>query len=254
MPKMNNMLIKTNELLDKYSPEILTGIGIFGMITTTVLAIKATPKALKLIENKKEREDKDDLTVKEAVKETWKCYIPVFTVGCLSITCLISSNRISLKRTAIMSTAYKISEEAFKKYNRKVFETIGEKKTDDIKNSIIKDEIDSKDIPNKILANDENIICYDVISGRFFQSNKEEIKRAVNNLNKIIIDDGYASLNDFYYELKNDDMNSIKVGDDLGWFMDDGLLEVKFSSGINNNGIPYLVMEYDVSPKYYKYY
>ena len=39
--------------MDKHSPEILTGIGITGMITTTVLAVKATPKALELIEESK---------------------------------------------------------------------------------------------------------------------------------------------------------------------------------------------------------
>lgn len=36
--------------LQKHSPEILTGIGIAGMITTTILAVRATPKALLLKE------------------------------------------------------------------------------------------------------------------------------------------------------------------------------------------------------------
>ena len=47
--------IKMN--LSKHSPEILTGLGIAGMITTTILAVKATPKALDLIEDKKEELD-----------------------------------------------------------------------------------------------------------------------------------------------------------------------------------------------------
>ena len=40
--------------MKKHSPEILTGIGIAGMITTTVMAVKATPKALILLEEKKD--------------------------------------------------------------------------------------------------------------------------------------------------------------------------------------------------------
>ena len=36
--------------LQKHSPEILTGIGIAGMVTTTILAVRATPKALLLIQ------------------------------------------------------------------------------------------------------------------------------------------------------------------------------------------------------------
>ena len=44
-------LIKSLEkILIKHSPEILTGIGIAGAITSTVLAVKATPKAIRLIE------------------------------------------------------------------------------------------------------------------------------------------------------------------------------------------------------------
>ena len=56
-------LIKTiRSGLAKHSPAILTALGITGMIGTTVLAVKATPKALDLIENKKEELDKDELT------------------------------------------------------------------------------------------------------------------------------------------------------------------------------------------------
>ena len=43
--------------MKKHSPEILTGIGIAGMITTTVMAVKATPKALILLEEKKDQFD-----------------------------------------------------------------------------------------------------------------------------------------------------------------------------------------------------
>ena len=40
--------------LQKHSPEILTGIGIAGMVTTTILAVRATPKALLLMETTEE--------------------------------------------------------------------------------------------------------------------------------------------------------------------------------------------------------
>ena len=66
--------VKTS--VSKHSPEILTGIGIAGMITTTVLAVRATPKALKLIEEKKDELSVDKLKPIDTVKATWKCYIP----------------------------------------------------------------------------------------------------------------------------------------------------------------------------------
>ena len=52
MPKHNLSSIakSVRTAMKKHSPEILTGIGIAGMITTTVMAVRVTPKALVLIE------------------------------------------------------------------------------------------------------------------------------------------------------------------------------------------------------------
>ena len=61
MNKSNvTQLLKTaKKTLSKHSPEILTGIGIAGMITTTALAVKATPKALELIEMEKKHQNEE---------------------------------------------------------------------------------------------------------------------------------------------------------------------------------------------------
>ena len=69
----------------KRSPEILTGIGIAGMVTSAVMAVKATPKALDLLETKKTELDTERLEPKEIIKTAWKCYIPATAIGCVSI-------------------------------------------------------------------------------------------------------------------------------------------------------------------------
>ena len=53
-PNISALFKDVKMAMSKHSPEILTGLGIAGMITTTILAVKATPKALELIEDKKE--------------------------------------------------------------------------------------------------------------------------------------------------------------------------------------------------------
>ena len=60
--------------ISKRSPEILTGIGIAGMVTAGVLAVKATPKAMLLLEEA-EKEKNEPLTKMEVVKTAWK---PIF--------------------------------------------------------------------------------------------------------------------------------------------------------------------------------
>ena len=96
--------------MKKHSPEILTGIGIAGMITTTVMAVRATPKALILIEEKKNELETDQLSRKEIVKTAWPCYIPAAIVGSVSVFCLIGASSTNLRRNAARATAYTLSE------------------------------------------------------------------------------------------------------------------------------------------------
>ena len=92
-----------------------------------------------------------------------------------------------------------------------------------------------------------NTICYDVISGRYFKSDRDTISRIVNDLNRKMRDEMYVSLNDFYYELG---LDSTKMGDDLGWNIDKGYIEIDFSSHLDANGTPCLVIDYRVVPIY----
>ena len=55
-PDLSNVAKNVQTFMVKRSPEILTGLGIAGMFTTVVLAVKATPKALRNIDEL-ERED-----------------------------------------------------------------------------------------------------------------------------------------------------------------------------------------------------
>lgn len=65
--------------MKKHSPEILTGIGIAGMIATTVSAVRATPKALQLIDAREIKENRR-LSNKEIVATTWN-YIRLLASG-----------------------------------------------------------------------------------------------------------------------------------------------------------------------------
>ena len=102
--------------LAQHSPEILTGIGIAGMITTTILAVKATPKAVQLIEAKKDElqlDPEEKLTIGETIQATWKCYVPAAVTGVAATACLIGASSVNLKRNAALATAYKLSETGY---------------------------------------------------------------------------------------------------------------------------------------------
>ena len=92
---ISKVLSSVRTSMAKHSPEILTGIGIAGMITTTVMAVRATPKALILIEERKEEIGAEELEVADVVKTTWFCYIPAAITGTLSIACLIGASSVN---------------------------------------------------------------------------------------------------------------------------------------------------------------
>ncbi len=64
---ITNTLKSLQKTMRKHSPAILTGIGIAGMVATTVMAVRATPKALRMVDDK-EIEDGKRLTTSEIIK------------------------------------------------------------------------------------------------------------------------------------------------------------------------------------------
>jgi hypothetical protein len=248
-PNLTQLLKSAKIMVSKHSPEILTGIGIAGMVTTTILAVKATPKALEAIDAKKEELEVDKLTPVETVKAAWKCYIPTAVTGTTSIACIIGASSVNLRRNAALATAYKLSETALTEYRDKVVETIGEKKEQVIREKIDKDHITKNPVSKNsvIVTGKGQTLCYDHISGRYFYSDIDLIKRAINELNRQITVDMYASLNEFYDKLN---LDHIGIGYDLGWNIDGGIVDPEFSSHLTEDGQPCLVLGYSVDPKY----
>lgn len=248
-PKLSSISKGIRGAITKHSPEILTGIGIAGMITTTIMAVRATPKALILIEERKEEIDVDKLTPIELIKTTWTCYIPAAITGGLSIICLIGASSVNARRNAALATAYTLSESALKEYQEKVIETIGEKKEQTVRDAIAKDRIDKNPVSSRevIITEKGNTLCYDAISGRYFKSDIDKLKKVENELNRRMRDEMYISLNEFYYVIG---LNPISIGDDIGWNIDHGYIELNFSSQLTDDGTPCLVIDYQVAPGY----
>lgn len=238
-------------MLVRHSPEILIGIGITGMITTTVLAVSETPKALKCIEAKKTELKKDDLTVVETVEAAWKCYIPATVTCVLSTACLIGASSVSLKRNAALATAYTLSETAMREYRDKVVETIGEKKEEAIRDAIAKDKIDEHPVSNSevIITGKGETLCYDVFNDRYFRSDIDKLKRAANEVSHTMLLEGYVSLNEFYEEIG---LKPVPKGYDLGWNANKSrdLVEIDPSAQLTDEGEPCIVVNFKVAPTY----
>lgn len=248
--------IKSAErVLTKYSPGILTGIGITGMIGATFMAVKATPKALYLIEAKKEESEVEELTSVETIKTCWKCYIPATLATVLSVICLIGASTVSAKRNAALATAYSISEAALREYQEKVVEVVGEKKEKAVRDAVAKDQIERAPVTKSevvIIDSNSNTLCYEPLSGRYFKSTIDKIKKAEIKLDRQMIQEMYVSLNDFYWEIG---LDGTDLGDKMGWNLSKGYMDLSFSSQLADDGTPCAVIVYGIPPVYdYQHY
>lgn len=248
-PNIPKFFKSVQRTLSEHSPEILTGIGITGLLTTTVFAVRATPKALELMRERHEELNLDSdqrLPVKETIKATWKCYIPAVVTGATSTACIILASSKHLKRNAALAAAYKLSESAFTEYREKVVETFGTKKEEAVRDKLAQDKVDKSTLgPNEvIITGNGETLCMDYQTGRTFKSDIDLIKRAVTELNRQMLLNEYISLNDFYDEIG---LSHTELGYTMGWRIDKGYIKEHFSATILD-GKPCIVVSFENPP------
>lgn len=206
---MNKMIHRSKLYLKQHSSTILTCVGAAGVIGTTILAVKATPKALALLEEAK-KDKGEDLTKLEVVRVAGPAYIPTVAVGVSTIACIFGANALNKRQQAALVSAYALLDNSYKEYKGKVKDILGDDANAEIQSEIAKDKYKDADI---VLSDDKELF-YDEYSGRYFESTIYDVQRAEYDINRDIHMAGYAVLNDFYEAL---DMDPIEGGDALGW-------------------------------------
>lgn len=233
-------------------PEILIGIGLVGFGSGMLQMVKAVTNAnsaLLFEERLRQKEEiYTEITTLEKIKLVGKFYIPPVATAIISTACIIGGNAEHGRRNIALSAAYSLTETAFSEYRDKVRAIVGPRKEDAIRDEIAKDTIAKHPLNNGtvIIAGSGETLCLDSISGRYFKSDMETIKKAINILNRNIIREMYVSVNDFYSEIG---LAATASGNDLGWNLDDGEIMPSFSSQISDDGRPCLVLEYYVHPR-----
>lgn len=234
---------------DKNSPYILIGVGIGGMGATTVAVAKATWRAKDLVK-KEEKKLGRKLTRKEIVKLTWRLFIPAAIIFAAATTCIVGSSRIQFKRNLALGVAYRLADETARTMERKLVEVVGEKKAHVVRSAMDKEKVEkhSEQIKEVIVADKTKVLVMDGLTGQLHDdTDMDTIQRKVNELNARLLNEMYISLNELYFELgwrEND------VGDILGFNIDDGLIDPKFTTQITDDGRPCLVLNWHIQPKY----
>lgn len=210
--------------LKRASPTILTCIATVGVVATAVTAVRATPKALELIEGEirvrnkallneaMEHGDENckqirNLEPLDVVKVAWKPYIPSVIIGLGTIVCIFGANGLNRKQQAALTSAYMLLDNAYKEYVKKAKELYGEDSDRNIRGSIAKDKYEPD-------AADETPLFFDFFSGRYLNRTMVEVLDAEYRLNRIFAHEDYVTLNEWYKLLG---LDPVDFGDVLGW-------------------------------------
>ncbi|GHV42407.1 hypothetical protein FACS189490_11290 [Clostridia bacterium] len=254
--KIGKPFSKLSFKLQKHSPEILIVVGVVGIVTSAVLACKATTKVSEILEAAKKDIDSvhevlndnptdEEYTVEDSKKDLAKIYIqtgfklvklyaPALALGVLSIGSILTSNDILRKRNTALSAAYIAVDKGFKEYRSRVVEKFGEEVDRELKYNIKAKKIDEVVIDEngkeKKVKSTINVADPNTYSdyARFFDDgcagwekdseyNLTFLRTQQQYANDKLIANGRLFLNDVYEALG---IPPTKAGQVVGWVYD----------------------------------
>ena len=255
--KASRTFYKVGFTLKKHSPTILAVAGTVGVVTSGVMACKATTKLSTILEEHEENVEKihdyvdehgysEDYTEKDSKKDITivytqtgiklvKLYAPAVALGTISIAAMLGSNHILRKRNIALTAAYTTIERSFKSYRNRVIDRFGEKldeellyniKTKDVEETVV-DE-DGKEKTTKKTVDIIDINDIEDYSRLFYEGNPGWdpdprftmmfLKEQQRYANKLLKKRGYLFLNEVYKMLG---FSIIPEGQYIGWIYDE---------------------------------
>lgn len=210
---MNSLLSKSQLFLKRNSATILTCVGAVGVVATTVTAVKATPKALMMLDQAKE-EKGEELTKLEAVKTAGPAYVPSVVLGVSTLACIFGANVLNQRGQASLMSAYALLDSGYKDYRKKVDELYGDDAGVQVRAGIAKDKYKNEYDEEPIKLEDGTRLYYDFYSEQYFEATPFAVQKAEYEVNRMLMLDDCVYLNEWYHQLG---LEPLDHGDDFGW-------------------------------------
>jgi len=253
---------KSKMYLKRHSATILTWIGATGVIVTTIVAIKATPKAIILL-NAATVEKGEKLTKMEYIQTVGPAYIPTALIGISTVTCIFGANFFNIKKQATIISAYSMLDQSYRRYREAAISIFGDDANSKIQTEIAKKVYISADgmaiYDRELDAVSDEILFYDQYSHRYFTSTMASVLNAQYHINRNFALRGIASLNEFYDFIG---LPKIDDGDSVGWsmieFLESGITWIDFENRFVklDDGLECYIMAmmFDPTTEYLEFY
>ena len=218
---------RINRMKSKYRQnraEILTGVGIGGVIVSSYFLVKGTANAVRKIEARKRELEVEELSFKEKFMLCWRDYIfPFATLG-VSLGLIIKSDSIKAKETGELLSAVMVSRSLLNDYKDAVEEVVSEKKKEEIDKKAADNEtqriLSDPSIETFYPTGNGNVLFVENLTGTAFRSSRTAVDTGLANAVIRIKDLDYISVNELRYEI---DLPGHACGEILGFNRSTGL-------------------------------
>lgn len=231
--------MRVMNLLEEHAPTVLSIVGIAGFVSAIVITARVAPKAAHILEESKTKARKEQAIALAPV------YAPVAGLALISTGCILAGGRIHQYRYASVLALLAVSERNLERWQKSIFEEVGEKKAEAVRRRVVEP---TGDIPQDADLDEVKQLFFDTYTGRYFRAHSVEvIKAAVNEINEMVVGEGFASLNEYYYILG---LENTDFGDVIGWSISTGLMSASFDSFLKNDR-PVVSVDFNVKPREY---
>ena len=244
--KIDPIVEKAVGFVGQNSTTILTAAGIASFTTSIIFAVKSTRDAGWVYEKASDEAMYMNVSKPRKMAHVAKAVVPLYIPTILSAgvgaACVIFANKINLDDKAALIAAYSVSQDALHSYQRNVAERLGDAVVDEVISE--EDEQRIAEIDREEAPGHGDTLVYDHVTGRYFLGDKALVEQAEAKVAKMLLDEPIVKINDFYSELGLDDISNI--GDAMGWDANRCVPNIRYSSMLDENGRPCLVINYDV--------
>ena len=255
---MSGTLESVGGFLSKHSSGITTTASIIGLVSTVVLAVRATPEAHDILQEARDRLEYDQLpeaqakaVKKEAVKDLCKLYLPAVVTGGLTIASIIGTHKLAFSKgeQATLGAAHLMVNQAIMDYREEVRRDVGERKEKEIYGRALekKYEREKDNAPSiVVVSGDDSYWVYDTSCGVRFKSNITRVRNAFIQLNKKLMAEDVVTVADLYSELG---IPYQMAQEKLYWDIVDGLIDEYYTTEQGEDEAPQLMIHYYTQPK-----
>lgn len=219
---------------DNSSVLLVVGASV-GVLSTAYLAAQAGYRTAHRLESEDPR-----MELKERAQRVWRFYIPAGVSATATIVCVAGIKHVDGRKTLAAQTALAVSQRAYESYRAQVIDELGERKDKTILAKVAEERL-RENPPSTVVVGSGTVLCCELFTGRYFNSDMEALNKAVNEINSRLLKHDYATLDDLYYILN---LNTTTVSGQSGW-NSSRLLELEFSAVVSPDGRPCLAFDYN---------